>query len=244
VAITATGEALTALHRDGQKLLGRSAMADMANLWGLLDPRDLDATATRWLRAVSLRIMAQHEASSALSARYLQAFRLAELGSPGTPILAAPLPTAQLTTALQVTGPGTIKRLTAQGRNLETASNTALSRVMGTSSRLTLAGGRSTVSRTIAADSKALGWQRVASASACAFCALLAGRGAVYKTEASAAGTGYHDHCSCYPEPVYDKASKPPPNTERYADLYQENRGRTTADTLRNMRAALSEGDA
>lgn len=45
-------------------------------------------------------------------------------------------------------------------------------------------------------------YARYASAGACAFCALNATRGPVYRTEA-AAGSKYHDHCHCIAVPVW-----------------------------------------
>lgn len=50
-------------------------------------------------------------------------------------------------------------------------------------------------------------WARVPSGvNTCAFCAMLASRGFVYKTEETAGGLGntYHPHCSCTPTPSWD----------------------------------------
>ena len=62
-----------------------------------------------------------------------------------------------------------------------------------------------------------VGWRRVASATACDFCAMLASRGVVYSTEESASfeahapdELGRGGVCSCSAEPVYERAPDPP----------------------------------
>lgn len=55
---------------------------------------------------------------------------------------------------------------------------------------------RETVTRNAVSDPGAIGWQRVARADGCGFCALLAGRGAVYGTEETATFAS-HDDCYC-----------------------------------------------
>lgn len=66
--------------------------------------------------------------------------------------------------------------------------DTALSQslVLGGIQRIIADAHRDTVIGSVAADQSATGYARHASANACAFCALLATRGAVYKTEESA----------------------------------------------------------
>lgn len=54
---------------------------------------------------------------------------------------------------------------------------------------------RYTVAGSAVADPQATGWQRVTDGNACAFCSMLAGRGAIY-SEATA-DFASHDHCGC-----------------------------------------------
>ena len=60
---------------------------------------------------------------------------------------------------------------------------------------------RDTITGSTYADPRARGWQRVGGG-ACAFCAMLIGRGAVY----SEAGADFasHDHCNCSAVPAFD----------------------------------------
>lgn len=65
----------------------------------------------------------------------------------------------------------------------------AASLIAGGIQRIIADAHRDTVVQSVASDRSAIGYARHASANACAFCALLATRGAVYKTEESAART-------------------------------------------------------
>lgn len=57
-------------------------------------------------------------------------------------------------------------------------------------------------------EATVLGWQRIAEPDACSFCRMLATRGPVYASEATAAATikgkRYHQRCRCRVEPVTD----------------------------------------
>ena len=65
---------------------------------------------------------------------------------------------------------------------------------------------RDTVAASSVADPATDGWQRVG-AGACAFCAMLIGRGAVY----SEAGADFasHDHCNCQAAPAFKGEPRP-----------------------------------
>lgn len=61
-------------------------------------------------------------------------------------------------------------------------------------------------------DARILGWARVAEPGACNFCRMLATRGAVYTSRATASvtagGSRYHYHCKCYVEPATNELDK------------------------------------
>lgn len=69
-------------------------------------------------------------------------------------------------------------------------------------------------------------WRRVTDGKPCGFCAMLASRGPVYRSEATARGAGgrYHDHCGCTVEPHYGSFAewKPTPEEQRFIDAYGE----------------------
>ncbi|MFF2116317.1 hypothetical protein ACFVXH_03240 [Kitasatospora sp. NPDC058184] len=89
--------------------------------------------------------------------------------------------------------------------------------------RVVLGGGRDRLARSLGADSRAIGWQRVCSSSCCSFCAMLAGRGAVYRSARAAGdGRGYHRSCACTVEPVFRRGTPLPARSQVFADLYDE----------------------
>lgn len=61
---------------------------------------------------------------------------------------------------------------------------------------------RETIRQASLADPAARGWQRIASGTACEFCVMLEGRGAVYTEESVAFDS--HGHCHCTAVPVWD----------------------------------------
>jgi len=103
-------------------------------------------------------------------------------------------------------------------------------------------GGRLTVAATTGRDRKAIGWRRVTDGNPCAFCAMLASRGPVYRDAAAADGLKYHAHCGCGAEPVYG-TWEPDEREQGYLDAYMDARypggkTRSTKETLRGMRAS------
>lgn len=82
--------------------------------------------------------------------------------------------------------------------------NAALQHAAGATQRLVAQPGRDTIALNVAEDPARPGWARVPRGKGCAFCRMLAGRGAVYSS-AKAAGSmrAYHDHCKCTATPVW-----------------------------------------
>lgn len=241
MASTPEAAELTEGHRLAQARLGAQVVEQIIATWAVLDPEALDRTVAAWL-SVALPIIRQHRASSAaLAGRYLSTYRTLELGSaaqPFTPILATVLDTPAAATSLTVTGPARIKAATARGVPLDQAVAKAKVSVSKTAMRHALDGGNTTLIRSVEADQQALGWARATSGKPCAFCAMLASRGGVYRSEATARGGRaasarvggrpnlakfeVHDGCNCKPEPIYSSDSRLPRGSERWADLWAE----------------------
>lgn len=93
----------------------------------------------------------------------------------------------------------------------------ALSRLGGTLQRAVFNGARDTT--VLNAKATNTRWARYASANACAFCRLLATRGADYRG-ADTAGTKVHDHCSCIPVEDRDNSYQPPDYVDRWQAEY------------------------
>lgn len=242
MAATALGAQLTELQRSAQLRLAAQTVSQMRAAWGLLDLGDLDVTAERWLRVAVPVVQNNRAASARLAAAYLAAFRKAELGATaGLPVvLAAPVDVKAVSTSLLVTGPWSIKQAMTRRVDLTVAADVAEARSAAAAMRHTLDGGRSMVVDMVSADRQALGWARVASGNACAFCAMTASRGPDYGSEASASFEA-HDGCQCGAEPVYHADAAWPANSQRYRDLWDEHAAGAD-DPLNSFRRALAGG--
>lgn len=79
----------------------------------------------------------------------------------------------------------------------------------------------------IANDREARRWARVARPGACAFCLMLAARGAVYRTESSG-NFRAHPKCHCDVEPLFGNAYEPPAHIRAMQSLWSESTGDVT----------------
>lgn len=252
MAATVLGARLTELQRVAQLRLAARTIAQMRAVWGLLDPAELEVTFQRWLRVAVPVVQANRAASTRLAAAYLAAFRRAEFGTiEGLSVaLAAPVDVKAVTTSLLVTGPWSVKKAVTRGVELSRAVDVAEARSSAAAMRHALNGGRTTIVDTVARDRQALGWARVASPNACAFCAMVASRGPEFKSEGSA-NFEPHDGCQCGAEPVYDETAAWPANSERYRELWDEHTagvsggpapGKGGGDAFNAFRRALARG--
>ncbi|MFF3673559.1 hypothetical protein ACFYYS_06155 [Streptomyces sp. NPDC002120] len=92
-------------------------------------------------------------------------------------------------------------------KELDRIMNDAASALASDAMRLAENGGRQEIHDAVKNDDSAIAWYRQASSSACAFCLMLASRGAIYKTRRSAMhgwnGEEYHRNCHCQPVPIF-----------------------------------------
>lgn len=199
----ATADPIQARHFRQQNLALRAAtLRDAMRLWPALDVANMEETFPAWLAAQRILIRRDHRRTAALASAYLKAARFSS-GVPGSPVvlMADPPPDAQVVAAMSTTARAGFFKALQAGRTVEEARQVALVRTLGATGRLALLGGRDTVRYSLAADPRGAGWQRIASGSACAFCRMLAGRGAVYSAET--ADFSAHDHCGCTVAAVY-----------------------------------------
>lgn len=192
---------LAQAHRLAQQRVGIATVAHMLKLWPLLDPNDLNGSFDRWVSAVTPLVQRQRSQSSRLAANYYSLDRQMRVGSPFVPVLAETAPDEQIATSMLVTGPVSMRSNLGRGMLLAKAADIAMARSAGAAMRHALNGGRETITRTIQADHRARGYERVTSGAACDFCEMLADRGEVYDEES--ADFEAHDHCSCSAEPVF-----------------------------------------
>jgi len=231
---------IAAAARAAQLAIRARLLRDVAKLWPALDAKRLNATFPAWSHAMSLLVRNYHGQSSQASAAAYRAAREVATQSPAPRSLIhlAPEPSQEwLDRAFGYSGPGMLNKDTAQ-------PNTALSTTMGTASRIALDGGRTTTLETVKADPVAVGWYRVTDGAPCAFCALLASRGIVYKdhsfdrSDAHFKGSGeskVHNDCGCGFAPAFSHDQELPESSHRALEVYQ-NRG--SGDALAAFRKA------
>ena len=92
--------------------------------------------------------------------------------------------------------------------------------------RLAVNGGRDAVQRAVQQDRLAVGWMRITDSDPCAFCLMLASRGPVYKSAATAGFeidpvrgeiNRFHDNCACQVVPVFTRNERFLPESTRRA---------------------------
>lgn len=142
--------------------------------------------------------------------------------------------TDQVVTSLRVTGPVAFKRMVRDDVEPLLARATMASRLAASSQRLILAGERDTVMRTVEESGEIVGWRRVTDADPCAFCAMLASRGAVY----SKATVDFHAHDGdeCTAEPLYEHEDEPPEVQELYQQWLDATAGHSGKAAIRAWR--------
>lgn len=232
MAGTAAGTGLTAQQRTGQLAVRAAALRELIPLWPVLDPARLEQTTQVWMRLAIEVITRWRQAAVLSAADYYRLFRAAETGElvPPKVALINTLDLRRVQTSLLVTGPIRIKALTRSGLDPEKAAEQTLVTSLSAAGRHVLDGGRDALDTAVHDDSRAVGYARVTSAHPCAFCALLASRGPVYKTAETAErtsarssrgpGRAYHDGCACVPEPVFDADAPWPGKAREWDELY------------------------
>lgn len=218
MARTEAGVALTKQHYEGQVKIRAVALRDFLRVVPLWQG---DASSFNQMASAAVPlVVASRQLSAAYAASYFQAFRVVEgVGGSAAPLLAEPPDLDQIRGALYVTGERMTREALLAGKSPEAAMKAAHVRMSGSVGRNVLRGGAETVIRSTAADKEALGWGRVTGASPCAFCAMLAGRGAVYSEDT--ADFESHDHCTCGAAPMYADAALPGQGKE-FKCLYDE----------------------
>jgi hypothetical protein len=192
------------------------------------------STVPAWLRAADAAIAQHADMAGSLAADYFETEReIADV--PGSFRPEVPdVPETKVETSLR----WATKDLWTPEREhpapIEQRLADAETKVIGAAQKAVADVARDTVHQAVAKDKRAIGWARVTDADPCYFCALMAIRGAVYKTRASAGrranrnfeGEGlykFHDHCSCTVTPVWEgQLWVPPQHVQDWEQLYEQ----------------------
>lgn len=205
---------LAAAFRRQQDELRAEVVRDAVSVWNAtFDPSSPDASFMEARRLLVALVRSRYPASVQTAMTFYPRIRaLAGFDGPFQPVAAPEPAVEELNTVLGATGIAAYRIARRAGQGPQQAKNTAGVTVSGSTSRLVAGGGRETVHRSVEEDGQALGYQRVTDADPCSFCAMLASRGPVYKTErtAGARGSGrrYHDHDACSVAPVFSDSDR------------------------------------
>jgi hypothetical protein len=223
---TLTDDQVSQDYYQSQLSLRAQAVADFAQFWPLLDVNNLDRSFPGYVSAIVHFFDSHRSRAVTLANEYFGTLRsLASAPGGWTPVPAEDIPFDQIWASLLATGPIAIKQAVRKGWSPQRALGTAFTGSAGAATRLILNAGRDQILANTRSDREALGWYRVASPRACAFCAMLASRGPVYQSKATATFRS-HDHCVCYARPMWTADQASPSTTERFEQLWGDSSGR------------------
>jgi hypothetical protein len=204
-------QALVDAHRQEVSDVVAVAQADLAEMWPSL-PLDDAKAAERASAGVVLEILQTYGlmAAGAGADWYSEARTEAGVRGGYTPRLTVPVIVGQIAANVGwAVGP-----LFGEAK-----PDLALARLSGITQRLIANADRQTVLDNVRRDPARVRWYRGASARCCAFCAMLAGRGAVYRSEESG-GFDAHNNCRCFPAPLFP--NEQPDLPDYYANFRED----------------------
>jgi hypothetical protein len=235
--------------RAAQIGLTRLLVRDVRGMRRLILPQRLRESVPDWLAAMNAVVAQYARVSAALAADFYDGQREAA-GVPGTFTvpLADPPPEQQteesLRWAVKDLWPREPKEATpAQLQPMDVRLMQAEKKAELVAQKLVADTGRGTVREAVRQDRQATAWARSAARGACAFCKLLASRGAVFKEDT--ADFRAHDGCHCGVIPVFrGQRFEPSPQAREWERIYREYAQGHSGDQLRLFRRALAEHDS
>jgi hypothetical protein len=233
----AAQQAAMQAFRAEQDLFMLLLLRDILRIWGQLNTRDVRSSWPALRTALAALIRERFGASSDMAAAYYAAARQAAGIRGSFPLSAVPAPSQALITAtLDSTGPWALLQRIQKAQPLDKALQNTGVVMSGAASRLILNGARMAILRAVGDDAEAVGWMRVTAANPCAWCAMIAGRGPVFKTEQSA-GFKAHDHCRCSAAAVWSHSDAEALRNNELQQQWQEvTAGRSGKDALNAWR--------
>lgn len=185
-----------AMHASMSQIATMVAQA-FATAWGLLSVGDLRATLPQVIAQTQAIVGQWGDVAAVAAAEYYAEERMAAGIATGfTPAL-APAPTPD---QVEAEIKWATKGLWSATPDVPAAHTLSL----GATAAMALSPGRDTIIQAVQKDKAAVGWARITDGHPCAFCAMIASRGPVYKSEQSA-GFEAHDHCQCSAAPFFSK---------------------------------------
>lgn len=200
VSRAVSSQLLLAHYRNTQQSITDRAALAIVNLWmRLIDPTRFSETWSNYNPVVNGIIDTHYNMTAANAAQYYAASRVVA-GNPHITVPGVSLDQDYLNKVTNMMGPGQFYHF-LKDNEPDAASTMARDSLRGAGTRLVMNGGRDTVTQAATGDHLSKGWERVIEPGACGFCAMLAGRGAVYKE--STVDFRAHDHCHCVARAVF-----------------------------------------
>lgn len=236
-------------YRAAQIGLTRLLVRDVRGVRRLILPSRLRESVPDWMTAMNTVIAVYARTSAALAADFYDAQREAAgiSGSFTVPVADPPPPEqtdASLRWATKDLWPRKPDEATpAQRQPMNVRLDQAEKKAEQVAQKLVTDTGRGTVREAVRQDRQATAWARSAARGACAFCKMLAARGAVYEKDTS--DFRAHDGCHCGVIPVFKgQRFEPSPHAREWERIYREYAQGHSGDQLRLFRRALAEHDS
>lgn len=235
-------------YRAAQLGLTRLLVRDVRGLRRLIIPARLQASVPDWLTAMQAVIDQYARVSASLGADFYDAQREAAgaLDPFTVPVADPPLPEQSEASLRWATkdvwerDPEDPATTDAQREPVEVRLEQAEKKAAAVAQKLVTDTGRGTVREAVRQDRQATAWARSAALGACAFCKLLATRGAVYKQDT--ADFRAHDGCHCGVVPVFKgQRFELSDQAREWGRLYREHAAPHSGDQLRRFRQALAD---
>lgn len=234
--------------RAAQVGLSRLLVRDVRGLRRLIIASRLEQTLPEWMTAVRTLVGQYGTTSAGVAADYYDAERVAArvTGRFTVPLLDPP-PQDQVDSSLRWATKDVWERdpddpatTEAQRAPLEVRLEQAEKKAEAVVQKLVTDQGRGTVREAVRQDRAATAWARAAALGACAFCKLMASRGAVYKHDT--ADFRAHDGCHCGVIPVFKgQRFEPSDHAREWERIYRDYAAPYPGDQLRRFRRALAE---
>jgi hypothetical protein len=213
--------------RAQQSIAVRAALA-IINLWNkIIDPEHFNDGWNTLGPLVNGIISSHYDATAASAAQYYVNSRIVS-GFDHVTVPGQSPDMSYINHVSDAMGPGQFYHFLPNYQT-DVASGMARDALRGASTRMVMMGGRDTVTNAVRSDPMAKGWERVIEPGACGFCAMLAGRGAVYK--ASSVDFRAHDHCHCVARAVF--IGQQSVNKDLSAEWGQATKGTSGKDAIR-----------
>lgn len=238
---------------ENQSHIATLVAAALAGVWALLDLNDVAGTVDAFVEGVNA-VVQQYAAISQTTAAdfYEEARREAGVTGPYTAHIGDLPPLEQVEASTRWALQDIIEPKPGVSLRDQPVLAAAHVKVEGVVDKMVTDSARDLVTDNVFRDPKANGYARETQPGCCYFCAMLATRGAIYKSRASAElvqsdkkgrkGEPYHNHCHCTADPFWGPAYVPSAQTQQWAALWRDaTKGHHNKAAIKAFRTAFDK---